>query len=551
MLYIRNLIDSKSVPMPLKKYLKTELIWVDEVFLSRNHLTKAQFKEKFSYLSPETVSFSSLNLQSDDEITGLCERYGGSHIGVNGGGGRVANIHNYQVKGVGANRLVGMNGGFHHSYGGLDVFCAVNEVILTRLVNKVFPVGAVDVFGLIFVDRELGRYHDGRKCWNVLLVREQAERPAHLLHASFFKPAADWSYGKEEARIKFFYKSIHRDKGPRWYLNMIGSFLEAASKQFAFSRMARFIHGCCTDSNLSLNGKWLDVPLVGVIPTGKNRGLVSHYYDEPFDILRFVSESLHNYAKYNQVYLDPTPLINFYLKQYESYKKKYAPYLLGVDLDFDDAKLNSPALVALTALIHGLVVSTDKETDKNYPALDEIDPVSVKIKYAWRKILNVSDGGAGLSHCELADVFLSTLNELNLNNSISLVVSCISSIKRLFASKFFFFTHTNNCIEETFGLIEPGETTRYINKRFLLIDWIFEANLKNSVTVFRSETLAILYNDESNIFIVENDGEVSFFTDARDVIAYIELSGIDLVYCDFDFKEYVTTLFDLLVKENI
>lgn len=551
MLYIRNLIDTKSIPMPLKKYSKTELIWVDDSFLSLNNLTKVQFKEKFSYISPETVSFASLNLQLDEEINGLCERYGGSHIGVNGGGGRVANIHGYQVKGVGANRLVGRNGGFHHSYGGLDVFCAVNEVILTRLVNKVLPVGAVDVFGLILVDRELGRYHDGRKCWNVLLVREQVERPAHLLHASFFKPVADWSYGKEEARIKFLYKSIHRDKGPRWYLNMIGSFLEATSNQFAFSRMARFIHGCCTDSNLSLNGKWLDVPLVGVIPTGKNRGLVSHYYDEPFDILRFVSESLHNYSKYNQVYLDSTPLNNFYLKQYESYKRKYAPYLMGVDLDFDSVNLNSPALGDLTNLIHNLIVSADKETDKNYPRMDEIDPISIEIKSAWNTILNLSDARSERGHCELADAFLNMLNELNLTGSTSLMMCCISSIKRLFASKFFFFTHTNSCVEKTFCSIEPSETTNYINKRFLLIDWIFEVNLENIVTVFRSERQAIIYNDESKIFTLESDGESICFADARSVIAYIELSGIDLIYCDFDFKEYVETLFDMLVREKI
>lgn len=151
MLHKRYLIDQKTVRMPLKKHLKTELLRVDEDFYSPTHSTKDKFKETFSILGSETAGFSSLNLQSGEKIPRPCERRAGSHVGVNGGG------------------------------------WVDNEVTQIRLANKAFPISAFDIFEL-FVSRGMGRYLDGQRCRNFLFVRKQVELPIHLLQASGRSP---------------------------------------------------------------------------------------------------------------------------------------------------------------------------------------------------------------------------------------------------------------------------------------------------------------------------------------------------------------------------
>src|SRR5690606_31109938 len=115
----------------------------------------------------------------------FAERYGGFGLGTNGGGARVANINDAQIKGIGANALAGQGAPKSHSYGGLDIQSAVKEIIYSRLLNKISPIGAQAIQGLILLD-EVSALHNGKKAPSVLMVREPVARPGHFLPCANF-----------------------------------------------------------------------------------------------------------------------------------------------------------------------------------------------------------------------------------------------------------------------------------------------------------------------------------------------------------------------------
>ncbi|MEX0493721.1 hypothetical protein AB3X31_07160 [Raoultella terrigena] len=179
------------VPFIAKK-VTTRLLWT-------NNLDNAQLKEVIqatSYLIPENQRHSVFDARVpilNNEKIFYAERYGGDAISLNGGGARCGFDGRWQVKGIGANALVGQ--GAKQVDGELTLTGAVLEAIWGGLLAKLLPYGVVPNKAILLTEIALASrtpsvsspIHSHR----VLLVRESAVRPAHFCRAPYYQPHAD------------------------------------------------------------------------------------------------------------------------------------------------------------------------------------------------------------------------------------------------------------------------------------------------------------------------------------------------------------------------
>lgn len=123
------------------------------------------------------------------------ERYGGSGIQRNGGGARCGFDGRYQVKGIGANPLVGEGTDGRHSNGSLGAVHAVYEMLWSEGLARILPYGAVRTLAVLLSNEytEHAYEHNCNLSQRALLVREPVVRPAHFERAPYFCPQTRYS----------------------------------------------------------------------------------------------------------------------------------------------------------------------------------------------------------------------------------------------------------------------------------------------------------------------------------------------------------------------
>ncbi|CAI0749927.1 Uncharacterised protein [Serratia proteamaculans] len=133
------MLHESLIPFVAKK-IGSQLLW-------HNALSPAEqddLKTATSYLIEENkrhAIFDGCTPLSNDEKVFFAERYGGGAISRNGGGARCGFDGRWQVKGIGANALVGQ--GAKHVDGELTMTGAVLEALWGNVMAKQLPYGAV------------------------------------------------------------------------------------------------------------------------------------------------------------------------------------------------------------------------------------------------------------------------------------------------------------------------------------------------------------------------------------------------------------------------
>lgn len=178
------------VPFTAKK-IDTQLLWSN--VLDDDEL--AELKTAASYLIKDNKQHSLFDpctpLLADEKLF-YAERYGGGAISRNGGGARCGFDGRWQVKGIGANALVGR--GSKQVDGELTLTGAVLEALWGNLMAKLLPYGAVPNKAILLADNisvknapsASSTVHERR----ALLVREPMIRPAHFCRAPYYQPHA-------------------------------------------------------------------------------------------------------------------------------------------------------------------------------------------------------------------------------------------------------------------------------------------------------------------------------------------------------------------------
>ncbi|MFZ4834411.1 MchC protein [Rouxiella sp. Mn2063] len=205
----------------------------------------------------------------------LAERYGGSGIQRNGGGARCGFDGRYQVKGIGANPLVGLGTDKRHSNGALGAVHAIYEALWGEVLAQVLPYGAVRTQAVLLTDKRIDNAFELSQgsSQRALLVREPAVRPAHFERAPYFRPQPEYSsllmHDAHRVRsvIRMLPASLPTPSAgfseeayfdPRLYC--IEGLCELARRQawqMAYCR-TRFLRLTTSPSNMAMDGRLLD-----------------------------------------------------------------------------------------------------------------------------------------------------------------------------------------------------------------------------------------------------------------------------------------------------
>lgn len=176
------------VPFIAKK-TNSLLLWNNTLNLAE----LSSLKTEASYIIEENkrhTIFDGSTPLSDDEKVFYAERYGGGAISRNGGGARCGFDGRWQIKGIGANALVGQES--KHIDGELTMTGAVLEALWGNVLARLLPYGAVANKAILLTDVPIAtitpssasKAHNSR----ALLVREPVVRPAHFCRAPYYLP---------------------------------------------------------------------------------------------------------------------------------------------------------------------------------------------------------------------------------------------------------------------------------------------------------------------------------------------------------------------------
>lgn len=306
-----DLPSISQLDFSVHKLISGETAWINpDAAYQAGANDKAAFFSRFAYAIADTRWIEALRFDRHERRMFRAERYGGAGIGDNGGGVRVGNDGQFQVKGIGRNELCGSGADTFHSYGALNAPEAIYEAIYSAILNKLMPVGAIGVHGVMatgvqaayyrFNDWAAGDYQQG---WGALLVRERCQRPSHYIRAGLFKPAESGSgvMASDVARTRATNRQLFRQCGDaNQAIRYFGKFLQNCANQFAFARVARIVHGTLSPSNIAVDGRWVDLACTSFVQGGENSGYLVPFYREPEAVVHVFKEWFEGFAKYNR-----------------------------------------------------------------------------------------------------------------------------------------------------------------------------------------------------------------------------------------------------------
>lgn len=257
----------------------------------------AYFNDAFEHVTDRTEILKNYcflcdpTLTHPDRKTFFAERYGGDGILANGGGARCGFDGKLQVKGIGANQLVGRDVERGHADGVLPLDEAIYEAIWGEVINLALPYGAARTIAIL--DTGLDAPNTEQKLPRALLLREAVVRPAHFMRAIYFKERTEGTLSKDAIRVKRalqrlseFLPSNDSTSAERSQEKILKNGLTQLSrrfaKQFAISRAKRLLHFNVSASNVCMSGGWLDL--------SKTTIFSSSLIVDPVTVLRFKRE---------------------------------------------------------------------------------------------------------------------------------------------------------------------------------------------------------------------------------------------------------------------
>ncbi|MFS0828799.1 nucleoid-associated protein [Pseudomonas phoenicis] len=242
----------------------------------------------------------------------MAERYGGDGILSNGGGARCGFDGTWQLKGLGANALVGHDVDIDHGDGNLSLTTALYESIWAEIIESVLPFGATRTFAILDTGLTYGTRKGTLK--RGLLVRQPVVRPAHFIRSVYFRQNRLDGLGEDAIRVK---RAIHRLVEflptvpgsiipPTLEQRLKSGLVELADRyaeQFAAARAKHVIHFNVSASNISLAGGWLDLSGVRIFTSDviHDRSSIDRFNTEYLPALQSLQSMCYYLGKYTVV----------------------------------------------------------------------------------------------------------------------------------------------------------------------------------------------------------------------------------------------------------
>jgi hypothetical protein len=565
---MKDVLNINYIPFNVSPMKSAICLWVSPEY---NEGNDSDFLEKYAVGIADTPSFKHITFD-EKQITVYAERYGSGGGASNGGGVRCANIGDVQVKGIGTNCLVGTKATYWYSHGMQHVIDAVYEAIYANVLNKVLPLGAVKCLGVILTGPTAGIYADNifgdtfTPCWGALLVREACIRPAHFLRSNGFIPRPENKFllMGDVARVRTLQKKLcEMFSHDNEYIIYLSKFLAKSANQFAFARIARISHSGTSPSNISIDGRWLDLATSTFLDGGKNYEIGADqrpFFTEYELSLSVVQELIHTYAKFNKKSLNPEPLIKYYQEAMSTYLHIHSYYLFGISPSHWPEIGKLKACDALVEAAHKVIHLNDTLV-KDYPRTPvPTDPVIHFIEALFislsNKALATDKINTYICNAIIADSVFDQFKEVmesafnsqlpeNLNKTGFLTSCAITTLKKAYCSAYYFFGRYRKNLHALLYTEEPMLFKKIIEDADFVSEWVFADSSVDGVCLFKSDSIFVGYHASKNFFFVSLDSEsrrVNFESYAECIEWINSLNANFFTIDQYDFLPYLNSL---------
>lgn len=543
-----------QLPVGVNKIFGAQLLWRNQS--ANSDMSDSEFVDDYSWVVKNNFFIDETRIHPNITQLAYAERYGGFGIGTNGGGARVVNVNNAQIKGVGANALAGGGALKSHSYGGLDIQGAVKEIIYSRLLSKISPVGVQTINGLIYLD-DISALHNDNNAPSVLMVREPVARPGHLLPCTSFrlKPEYRMHMRSDYSRVLGIYKSIGKQALLSEFYALIQFFLDKCADQLSFFRMARISHNALGPSNICLDGRVLDTALCSFVVSGTNYGQATSYFDEASTPIAIAKEWFYLIKKF----LADEPVEEHFLKLYEEKFYQYAcvnmGFIFGLDREMSTKFSITMEWKRVSSRLLSLLSMGSSTKTSTLPTVDSVDFVNDILTASLYSIMNNQEIS---KTSKFLTEFTQDLNSLLIVMSESLgwhgqseksfyKAFTIQTIKRAILSSYFFITYIGRTVDDNCAAGSIENTAQIINENDHISSWIYENLLSERSTLYSGNGVSIEYSSEADEYLYHGiDGSTCRFSDARSLQNIIDSNGADYIVQRYDFVPYIKRLIALL-----
>lgn len=557
------------VPFKVMKLKKPEGVWIQsdafptelEQYFDKNILNQKSRLEQMAsiwgYVTPdsETFNFNNISINEGFEVA-FAESYGGRLIGKNGGGGRVGIVNGLQLKGIGKTPLVGKNTDIQHSYGALILDQALTETLYSYLMEYILPFGCTKIYGIISTGVKIQFNNENMNRWRgnantALLLREACLRPAHFLPAEFFEPKQNYTnLIDDKQRVRCLFKEVAAMKrGNVLFEQMIFKFLYRSAAQFASARLNRFTHGTLSPSNISMDGRWLDLMSTSNLPTGRNYKTGPNspaFLSEHLIPLEITMELVYLYNKYNKKNVSELQFSDYYDQQWENQKIFQLAKFLGINnivwsksfSEFNDLKILSNEIYR--------IISKPSKVIFGWPELQRSVAKSYEFyppenDFFWKKICELFFHKDSISFSFFDKLMkLEFENDQTYDGHISYssfrIKKFIEISKKILFSAYFFRSRIDRFAYEISKLCS-NKCNEWLVNNMKLIDMIFKNNIGTIVYIFNFMGTSIFFDLTSRLFTFELKSEnISISGDSTHIVNQLELmDGNIFVYYNFDF----------------
>jgi hypothetical protein len=225
----------------------------------------------------------------DDSVDVSCyknffaDRYGGEGILRHGGSGRCGALNSFQMKGVGPTPLVGsyLFGNYHD--GKYKLLDALQEVFYDNILNRLRTAGQPACHAIF--TRDCVNFDNSQ---DVILIKDFPYRLAHFISAPYFKPSKSFCGVKDTERTRITIKKLHKISefvlGCKFDTidDLIKTVAKFHGENLAILRTLMIAHGSISPSNLTINGKFIDLSCTTfwLKRLGNYSRYLSHHYEE-------------------------------------------------------------------------------------------------------------------------------------------------------------------------------------------------------------------------------------------------------------------------------
>jgi hypothetical protein len=355
------------------------------------------------------------------------------------------------------------------------------------------------------------------------------------------------------------------------FIVLLGKFLQNQANQFGFARAARVMNGVVSPSNCTLDGRWIDLNSCGMVNGGVNYSIKSQFYTEHDAPLTYAVELLHAYSKYNNVYLTPEPLIDYYREQFFAYFQHHIGFVLGYSSQLSPQTSEEWKAIALCfyRVIHsGKTVVTERSV------FNDTDPVFALIKGLYLSLFSTEAAAPNYDMAGITDenekntlsVSFKKLMENTfvqhkpLNGSISeslsqfIITSFVCAMKRAYYSAIFYLPLLEGQVRRFCDGNKPGYIESFINMYCDTADWVYDRQM-GSLVLFKSKYVTICISTELGVYsVIEGEKNSREFHSFPSLINFVHTELKDALWiCGFNgvyFFDALLSMFNCIEKHE-